>query len=155
MNRSNFSLPSTHNTLMFKLRPSGILPTLTFVLLLSIGTAWSYDANVSHETLTHNNKPTSVIAEQCLPLLNTHKALNNSVRDGNQRSVGQVAALGIILGARFALEPKNENADLLTGKAEKSLSHTDTGERTAHTIAKYRQCLKQVALDRTANKNEV
>lgn len=155
MNRSQNFNPGMYKALVSILRPAGVLPTLTFVLLLSIGTAWSYDANVSHETNTHQGKPNSVSAEQCLPLLNTHNTLKNSAKDRNQRAVGQVAALGIILGARFALEPENKNADLLTNKAKNNIYTDSAKDRTAHTIINYRQCLKQVALGRSAGKNDV
>ncbi len=158
------SIPGMGNTIASMLRPNGILPSLTFVLLLSIGTAWSYDGHytsyndtdVSRETLQNNNKgPSSVLTEQCLSLLNTHKTRNISVKSRSQRAVGQVAALGIILGARFALELKNDNADLLTKKVENTMLNQGNSKRTAHAIANYRQCLKQTALNRTAKKNDV
>ena len=155
------SIPDMGKKFAPMLRPRGILPVLTFVLALSIGTAWSYDGtykpnstDVSRETLQQNNKhPSSVSSEPCLSLLNTNKTRVNSVENGNQRAVGQVAALGIILGARFALEPKNEYAGLHTEKTANRLQ-IDEDKRTAHAIVNYRQCLKQTALNRTA-KNEV
>ena len=166
---SKQSLPSIKDALASTLRPRyGILPSLTFVLILSIGTAWSYDGrhniysdiNVSRETLQHNDKndPSSILAGQCLPLLNTHDTPLSTAKNGNQRTVGQVAALGIILGARFALEPKNNAAGLHTKKAiskQQKGTTNGAGKRTAHAIANYRQCLKQIALNRTANRNDV
>lgn len=162
---SKYSIPSLQDALASALRPKGILPMLTFVLVLSMSTAWSYDdgrynsnsdIDVSRETLQHyNEKPSSVPAEQCRPLLNTQAASNNSAKYRNQRAVGQMATLGIILGARFALEPKNETADLLTKNAYKNLLKDNDGKRTAHAIANYRDCRKQIALIRTAKENDV
>ncbi|MGH1456274.1 MAG: hypothetical protein ACRBDI_05800 [Alphaproteobacteria bacterium] len=161
-----FSDSGLKDRFLSALKPkNGVLPSLTFVLFLSIGTAWSYDGNytpydtqnVSRETL-HNQVPSSVMADQCLPLLDTHKTQTSSSIDGNQRAVGQVAALGIILGARFALEPKNNFTDLRRKNA-KTLTIKgaleDKNARSAHAIANYRKCLKQMALNRTVNQNEV
>ncbi len=174
MSRTKIQFHGLKDTILSAPKPNfGVLPSITFVLMLSISTAWSYEGhyttlyspydmnNVSRETFT-NQVPTSVMADQCLPLLNTHKTQTRSAIDGSQRAVGQVAALGIILGARFALEPKNnptdlrwDNANTLNLREPSDINLNGNQARNAHAIANYRKCLKQMALTRTVNKNEV
>ncbi len=132
---------------------------LVFLFVFSVGTAWSYvydddytDFNsVSHETLKFEKRSSSAAGDVCTPLLNTlHHTPPTLSTARSQRSVGKIAALGMMLGARFALEPKlQDNASVLNVDA--ILEHHVKVTRkpalhSAQTIAAYRTCLKNQAL---------
>ncbi len=134
-------------------RKSGALSAITFVtvLTLSVGTAWSYDYDVSRETLFENSKaPPSAAVALCAPLLNSaHNTLVTSTTARNQRTAGKVAALGLVLGVRFALEPqKDHTSQRPLNKASKIIENDKN--RSALTIASYRKCLKDETLEQMA-----
>lgn len=129
------------------------LLTLTFLLAFSIGTAWSYDGFVSTQaykvtpTVTYaKTSPPSAAADVCLSLLKTTTTQHTSPFSAsvrNQRNAG-VAALGIILGARFALEPQNRNMGAKSVHYKKQ-TH-DNKDNSALAVVAYRDCQKKQAL---------
>ena len=170
-----------------KLRNTGRLLLLAgLVLAFSVGTARSYvsdgNENVSRETsysfdaiinMTEAVKTAEKIKQSrasdfssssaagnlCTSLLNTqdtHSAKTPAVR--TQRPVGKVAALGMLLGARFALAPPEQHnravvsePDVMFGCQVVKLDEKDAPSRTARDIAAYRQCQKDLALARIAS----
>lgn len=130
---------------------SGVLPVLAVVFTLSIGTAWSYEnSNVSRETLY---VPPLVSAEQCNPLLNSAQNSPDTFGvDEDQRKAGKVAALGLILGVRFALEPTGTNQATVPSFTKETSAEVPQ-ERSAQAIISYRKCLKDQALSKLALKH--
>lgn len=137
-------------------RMSGVLPVIALAtaLTLSIGTAWSYDNNVSRETFIDNLKsPSSAVVAQCVPLLNkTTNTSPPSTTARTQRTAGKVAALGLLLGVRFALEPKQDNLSVQQPLNKTANVSDSKNNRTAHAIASYRNCLKTQMLNKVALK---
>lgn len=134
----------------------------TVALTLSVEVAWSHNTHhitnkpvIPRETPHQKQNPTSDLAKQCFSLLDTTQTHPHFAKSRNQRAVGHVTALGIMLGARFALKPDIETADLHKNKAKTTKTALQNTKRTAHTITRYRQCLKQVALNKRAVKNDV
>ncbi len=140
---------------------SGTLSILTIMFVFTIGTAWSYVYddqnsgfnNVSHETIKPNKFPASAVVDMCKPLLKTHfhnPSTLSTVR--TQRSVGKIAALSMMLGARYALEPKSRND--ASAKKGTLLYHVKSKRKpavnSAQSIAAYRNCLKERALAQIA-----
>ena len=173
---------------LLKLRSYGrLLLLVCLVLVFSVSTARSYDfetsVGVSRETsnpfdeiikLTKNVetahkmksqarsyslRPSSTAGNLCATLLNTQNTFSSKtpvVR--TQRSVGKVAALGLLLGARFALAPPEQHnsgivdePDVLLECQVVNFDGKDAPVRSARAIAKYRQCQKDLALGRIAS----
>ena len=135
----------------------GALSFVIFLFVFSVGTAWSYvyddgsrGFNVSHETLP-GNMTSSTAVDACTPLLNTlHHTPAKLAAVRTQRSVGKIAALGMVLGARYALEPKAQD-DVSVINVDAILAHHVKTSRkpalhSAQTIVAYRNCLKNQAL---------
>lgn len=152
----------THRSKSLLKKYQGLLTLGIFLFVFSVGTAWSYvyddgmqGMDVSHETLSPNNKTSSTTADACTPLLNTlHHTPSTSAVVRNQRSVGKVAALGMVLGARYALEPKAQD-DVSVINVDAILEHHVKSSRkpalhSAQTIVAYRNCLKNQALAQIA-----
>ena len=150
----------TRNTLAsgsLKWFKNSILLVTAFFLTSSISDAWSYegrmsafDNNVSHETL-NSSFPSSTAADMCKSLLQNNKHTPTATPNGRiQRNAGKVTALGILLGARFALEPKN-NADITPHKTN-LVRHNKVKDsnRSAQSIAAYRKCQKEYILSKVA-----
>ncbi|MGH1404224.1 MAG: hypothetical protein ACRBDL_08260 [Alphaproteobacteria bacterium] len=123
------------------------------VFSCSLGTAWSYDTlynhDVSRETSNSLLSPSSAVADLCIPLLKSNLNSPQSATDRNQRSVGKITALGMILGARFALEPKsqvNEDSVSYETRILKHIANDRKPQRSAQAIAAYRQCQKEQVL---------
>ena len=154
-----------HNTiaigslLRFKTR---LLPVLIFVLAFSMNTAWSYESYQTPNnknyglTKTYSKKvPSSAVADMCKSLLKSnHHISPNSATVRNQRTAGKVTALGMLLGARFALDPKNNN----THKSQPIRQHVRIkdgkilgNDRSAQAIAAYRRCQKEYVLSQVAS----
>ncbi|MCK5373909.1 MAG: hypothetical protein KAJ40_01355 [Alphaproteobacteria bacterium] len=103
-------------------------------------------------------KSSSVAGNLCTSLLNTHSTSSSKIPAiRTQRPVGKVAALGLLLGARFALTPKqhhkrvhvNHSSDVSLEcqnmvTADNILAHP----RSAKDIVAYRQRMKEKALAR-------
>lgn len=140
--------------LPFPKKTTPLLSTVSACLILlgfSFSTAWSYDNqnDVSRETLNNTSSPSSVVVDLCIPLLKSNLNSSQSATDRNQRSVGKVAALSMILGARFALEPSDYDAMTPVQNKARFLRHVQDDRkptRSAQAIAAYRQCQKDHAL---------
>ena len=141
-----------------------ILPAIIFSVMFSIGgNAWSYesyrtpfDYNVSRETLYKNPIPTSTIMDVCKSLIKTNSHIpSDSTKSRNQRKAGKLAALGIVFGARFALEPVKSNANVVS--PQRNLVRHDNkikkSFRSAQSIAAYRKCQKEYILSKVIYMN--
>lgn len=128
------------------------------VIFVFTGSAWSHDyygssstENVSRETLDGGLVRGSIPipahkARFCSSLLkSTHTP--NSARSSadDQRKVGKVAALSMILGARFALAPTNQKQD--------ARQNDYAAAHPAQIIAAYRKCRKEQSLRTAAASN--
>ncbi|MFK7840491.1 MAG: hypothetical protein AB8B83_09225 [Bdellovibrionales bacterium] len=110
-----------------------------------------------HSHSQHKTKhSSSTVTDSCLPLLKSfQKTPSKSVIDRNQRTAGKVAALGLILGARYALTPPvgtPANKVDTSETIEKALGVTHqrkmplANDRSALAISAYRACQKRQAL---------
>ena len=117
----------------------GTFIVLILLLVVSTGTSWAigvhdndYDARiVSQYSLLQSS---SSVADVCLPLLKTIRHTPRTfATERNQRSAGSAAAVGLLVGARFALSP--------TVKVQ-----ANDHDRYALSVREYRQCVKQKAL---------
>lgn len=131
------------------------LAAFIIILAMGAGNAWSLDrfnpAGVIENVPNVQEFSTSSspdMADGCLPLLKSIRHTSaTSAMDRNQRSAGKAAALGLVFGIRFALEP--------TQKAKPSQPRLDVwhhenataGDRHALAIADYRRCQKEKALN--------
>ncbi|MBL4803738.1 MAG: hypothetical protein JKY71_02645 [Alphaproteobacteria bacterium] len=132
--------------------PGVILGSLVLVLCLFVGPAWSFETiNVNeHPAIQPADTPTPspAVADACLPLLDTSsQSPQPSAMDRNQRSAGKAAALGLVLGVRFALSPPNK-AGLNAQKPRLDVWHPAeaSNDRSALAVTAYRQCQKEQAL---------
>lgn len=110
-------------------------------------------------TRSSDYKSSSTTGNLCTSLLNTqntHSSKTPVVR--TQRPVGKVAVLGLLVGARFAIAPPEQHNRAIVDEPETllecqvvSLDGKDAPVRSARTIAKYRQCQKDLALGRIAS----
>ncbi len=163
-----FQIPNSQNHTAFPASlvqyKAGILPALALLTICSIGSAWAYENHnapknyeITYNTLSHKNSPSSSVTDLCKPLLKSNQhASSQSVTVRNRRTVGKVAALGLILGVRFALEPKsNDNINTARpGNTTKGhIIEARNSNRSALTIAAYRQCQKENILGKVARIN--
>lgn len=136
---------------------SGVLLAFGLISYPAMSTAWSHqnhlillgqDARVSREAptpLAPSNTP-SIAAETCTTLLINTPSTFSANR--NQRTAGKLAALSMMLGARFALEPTTH----LTKEVhyeDHFLRHaltTKPAKHSAQMIAAFRQCQKEYVL---------
>lgn len=99
----------------------------------------SFSESVSRETYRFSS-PSSTEASTCNSLLKSpSRTLSPFAFDGTQRPVGKVAALGLVYGVRFALEPAR-NHHISVPKLFKS-------NGKALSVAAYRDCLKRQTLN--------
>ena len=118
------------------------------MMIIQISTVFHMKHNLKKQT-------SSAVADMCTPLLNTlHHTPSTSPTARSQRSVGKIAALGMMLGARYALEPKPQD-DASVINVDAILEHHVKVTRkpalhSAQTIAAYRTCLKNQALAQIA-----
>ncbi|PCJ01781.1 MAG: hypothetical protein COB14_03475 [Alphaproteobacteria bacterium] len=142
----------------------GALLSFTFILAFSMGTAWSYEsiykpinknysASLSY-ALPKTQLPSTTMMNMCKSLLkNTQDTSSYIVISGNQRIAGKIAVLGIILGVRFALEPKNnENISVASMKNHVSMHQKKAlnNGRSIKAVVAYRRCQKEQALNKVA-----
>lgn len=94
-------------------------------------------------------------ADSCLPLLSSMRhAPSRSAMDRNQRDAGKAAALGLIFGVRFALQPSKTSNNSDASDARLGFWQPDTPQvgakddhnRSALAVVAYRQCQKEQAL---------
>jgi len=142
--------------------PGAVLVSLVLLLCLTVGPAWSFETLDSVQdqtafddpkqalTTSYPSQPSSpTVADSCLSLLKSiHYTSPVSVTDRNQRSAGKAAALGLVLGVRFALSPPQK----AKSRADRprldvwQTSGTFAGDRSALAVTAYRQCQKEQAL---------
>ncbi len=126
-----------------------LLLSLFTALFFITSTAWSYDyynsnfpESVSRETFSNALDSVPVpghkapICSSLLKSLDTPQSAHSPAE--GQRKVGKVAALSMILGARYALAPSNQNQDV------RQSDYVAT--YPAQIIAAYRQCRKDFFL---------
>ena len=135
----------------FLLTVSGIL---MFSCLIVANEAWSYDytADDFESRQVYKVSPSSVDSS-CISLLKTNQTLSSKASTiRNQRSAGKVAALGMLLGARFALEPQENTAVKASyDKSAPDYQKTRVSKnRSALAIAAFRKCQKEQALEQLA-----
>jgi hypothetical protein len=114
---------------------------------------------IKQQTRSSFFSSSSTAGNLCTSLLNTqdtHSSKTLAVR--TQRPVGKVAALGLLLGARFALAPPVQHnraiinePDILLECQVVNADDKDAPVRSARAIAEYRQCQKNLVLDRIAS----
>lgn len=130
--------------------PGVLLGSFVLVLCLFAGPAWSFETVNEHPAVAPADTSTSspTVADACLPLLDTSsQSPLPSAMDRNQRSAGTAAALGLVLGVRFALSPPNK-AGLAPQKPRLDVWHPTeaSNDRSALAVTAYRQCQKEQAL---------
>ncbi len=119
----------------------------SIAVLFLVNNAWSYETPVIHYDVSRETSflqdSSSASADVCAPLLNSLSLAPSAGSSAEpQRTVGKVAALGMILGARYALAPKDQ-------KISDMLNQDVSAAPPAQIIAAYRQCQKAHVL-RTA-----
>lgn len=131
-------------------------------IILTGSAAWSFEKTVAlglplktdtaiHDVSYVQQVPSSTVADSCLPLLKSHQETPlSSATERNQRSAGQVAALSLAFGVRFALGPLENPA--FDHKAESSAQAQNN--LRALKIAAYRNCQKEQALQAQADMNK-
>ncbi len=150
---------SKNPRIFLALYKKGILPIFAFFLISSVDSAWSYDNqstkinyDVSRETLLKEPHPSSFVADICKPLLVANHSISpNSATNRYQRTASKITALGIILGARFAVEPQTKNSNTNSIKTTSTLHNLETASpMTALSIAAFRKCQKEYILNKVA-----
>lgn len=134
------------------------LSLAAFIVILSMGagSAWSLDrfdpgsvikdAQIQHNFSTNSSSSTSV--DGCLPLLKSIRHTSApSAMDRNQRTAGKAAALGLVFGIRFALEPSKKSKSSTSRLDIWQPQNTLAGNQQALAIADYRNCQKERALN--------
>lgn len=143
-----------------KYKQTSLLVVLVFIF--TIGSARSYVndherasaalLDVSHETSLTNYTTSSSNTGLCTSLLNTQIQMSSKtpvIR--TQRSVGKVAALGLLLGVRFALEPKQNHSANVTINDAPLMHQVKAVDKTTKKVVAYRRCIKDQALSRIAS----
>lgn len=140
--------------------PGAAFASIFLIVCLIVGPAWSFEViDTNDRTLstaetqaltssypTHKASPT--VVDSCLPLLKSiHHTSSTSAMDRNQRSAGKAAALGLVLGVRFALSPPAK-AKPSAIQPRLGVWHISgaTEDRSALAVSAYRQCQKEQAL---------
>lgn len=131
------------------------LAVFILVLAMGAGSAWSFDqiqADDAHEniksTKNFSNSSSPGIVDGCLPLLKSIRQPHTSTAmNPNQRSAGQAAALGLVFGFRFALEPTSRKSKSPKPRLDVWEHHGEiAGNAHALAVADYRRCQKEKAL---------
>ncbi len=142
---------------------SSLALAFAFIICLGASAAWSRE--YSPRAATNENgfldfkafslksqSPPPVLTDQCLPLLKSVQLSSNSVSGPNQRPAGTAAALGLLMGMRYALSPAPQAKDLQNQASSEMAelvppSSTDqASDRSALAVLAYRQCQKEQAL---------
>lgn len=132
------------------------LAAFIIVLALGAGNAWSLDRfdpagviedipQIQHEFSTSSSPD---MVDGCLPLLKSIRHTSApSAMDRTQRSAGTAAALGLVFGVRFALEPSQKSKPSQPRLDFWQHEAATGGDRHALAIADYRRCQKEKALN--------
>lgn len=140
--------------------PGVMFASFLIIFCLFAGPAWSfetsqggYEVRVSERdvqalTSSPSNASSPDVVDSCLPLLKSiHRISPSSAMDRNQRSAGKVAALGLVLGVRFALTPPQKTRSAVKPRLDVwQLNGVQAGNRSALAVSAYRQCQKEQAL---------
>lgn len=122
------------------------------ILVITIGSASSFNPhNMDMNTGNKNiKKPLLSVENACRSLLNPIQNTSSlAPADKDQRKAGKLVALGVILGARFALEPKDApESDVQSASVSSKASTRDT---KAGSIIRYRDCIKKETLALSQN----
>lgn len=141
--------------------PGALLASFVFVLCIASHPAWSFEsveysaqpyAEKQALTSTHPSSPT--VVDSCLSLLKSIPHISStSIMDRNQRSAGKAAAVGLVLGVRFALSPPTKTKSY-ADRPRLDLwqpAGGSAGDRSALAVSAYRQCQKEQALKAISN----
>ncbi len=134
-----------------------ILAIFVFSLALSSGQASAIDrldpagaidgADMALSSSRDTPSPSSATADKCLPLLKSIRQTTSiSAMDRNQRAAGKAAALGLVLGVRFALSPSPKARSAKPRVDFWQPNFSTAGDQRALAIAEYRACQKDQAL---------
>ena len=132
--------------------PGVVIGSFVLVLCLLVAPAWSFETVNMNEhaafQAADTPTPSPSVADACLPLLDTSSQSSQpSAMDRNQRSAGKAAALGLVLGVRFALSPPNKAGLKPQNPRLDVWQHADvSNDRSALAVTAYRQCQKEQAL---------
>ena len=129
----------------------GALTALICISSLSMGSAWSYesygephDYGVSREAPTSKISPSSTVIDSCKSLLLSNQQPSsglNAVKN-HRTAASKIAALGVVLGARYALVSDN-NKNVNITKHDKKVRGNN---RSAQAVAAFRKCQKEHVL---------
>jgi len=141
---------------------SSLLLTFIFIICVTANAAWSHDMRNNSQARSFKGLALkqSLLGPDgsCLPLLNSVSLSTNSGSGPNQRSAGTAAALSLVLGVRYALlPPPQEKVDAKALHPQSVFKTADMAglspsagpqadERSALSVAAYRQCQKEQAL---------
>ncbi len=113
-----------------------LISLLIFIsaVLFPFGNAWTYESFDAKRVLHHKPEISSVVRESCKYLLKVNNNISaRTLTPHNQRNAGKIAALGIVLGARFAIEPNDKEAKNI--------------DNSAQAIIRFRKCHKENMLN--------
>jgi hypothetical protein len=163
----------------FGIRVCGFLGGLVFAMLVFAGQAHSFETqmisvgdDVVQPSSFKNSDPSSIHAGPCSPFLGSASFQPSAHFDGGEdmamdrtrRNAGKAAALGVMFGLRFALQPvrykTSKTAARRNATQNSSLNMKTSGlqfdvwstadkyrpNRSALSVAAYRQCQKERAL---------
>lgn len=133
---------------------SSIFFGFVFIVCMTASSAWSHEMKSVPVVKPASLSSPGPDGSHCLPLLNSISTSPKSVTGPTQRPAGTAAALGLIMGMRFALAPApraekpQKQANISDSEALAGLSPSagPGDDRTALAIAAYRQCQKELAL---------
>lgn len=134
-------------------RLSKSLLAAAFILVFSFGSASSFSpADMNVNTGSKNiRKPLLSVENTCRSLLNqNYNTSTLAPTDKAQRKAGKLVALGVILGARFALEP----TDAPNNSVEVATAKTSDTDMNAGSIIQYRKCIKKETLALSKNSED-
>ncbi|MBI4030782.1 MAG: hypothetical protein HY370_03835 [Proteobacteria bacterium] len=153
----------TYNAKIAKKRAHGLALCSIVILLAfivaSAGPAWSFEAyktvspsaavNTAETPVPLTSSKPAIADDSCLSLLKTVRYDNpaSSAMDRGRSSDGQAqaAALGLVLGVRFALGPR-EVVKSNRGRVEIRQPFSTTNDSYALAVADYRRCKNEQAL---------
>ena len=136
--------------------PGALLASFVLILCVVAHPAWSFESvdysaqpHAQQQALTSTHPSSPTVVDLCLPLLKSiHHTSSTSSMDRNQRSAGKAAAVGLVLGVRFALSPPKK-VKSYADRPRLDLwqpAGVSAGDRSALAVTAYRQCQKEQAL---------
>ena len=137
----------------------GAAMAFLMIVFLMVGPAWSFETiqgddasaemHEKHQALTSTHRSSPTVVDPCLPLLKSIHTSPTSAMDRNQRSAGKAAAVGLLIGVRFALSsPQKVKSHADRPRLDVwQTSGVSAGDRNALAVSAYRQCQKKQALN--------